>query len=68
MQIMRDDEIAALRATISEQQAALDALTTLVEGQGVVITALLEAVEELTGTPVLRGRLPSIENAIGRRQ
>ena len=65
---MRDDQIAALRATVSEQQAALDALTTLVEGQGVVITALLEAVEELTGTPVLRGRLPSIENAIGRRQ
>jgi hypothetical protein len=65
---MRDDQIAALRATISEQQAALDALTTLVEGQGVVITALLEAVQELTGTPVLRGRLPSIENAIGRRQ
>jgi hypothetical protein len=65
---MRDDQIAALRATVSEQQAALDALTTLVEGQGVVITALLEAVQELTGTPVLRGRLPSIENAIGRRQ
>jgi hypothetical protein len=65
---MLDDQIAALRLTISEQQAALDALTTLVEGQGVVITALLEAVEELTGTPVLRGRRPSIENVIAKRQ
>ena len=65
---MLDDQIASLRATISEQQAALDALTTLVEGQGVLITALLEAVEELTGTPVLRGRLSSIENVIAKRQ
>ena len=65
---MLDDQIAALRLTISEQQAALDALTTLVEGQGVVITALLEAVEELTGAPVLRGRRPSIENVIAKRQ
>jgi hypothetical protein len=65
---MLDDQIAALRLTISEQQAALDALTTLVEGQGVVITALLEAVEELTGKPVLRGRLPSTENVIAKRQ
>jgi hypothetical protein len=65
---MLDDQIATLRLIISEQQAALDALTTLVEGQGVIITALLETVEELTGAPVLHGRLSQIASAIAKRQ
>jgi hypothetical protein len=53
MPFMPVDQIGALRSKINDQRAALDRLMTVVEGQGIIIVALLEALEELTGSPVL---------------
>jgi hypothetical protein len=62
MPFMPVDQIGALRSKINDQQAALDSLMTVVEGQGIIIVALLEALEELTGSPVLGKKVTPISS------